>query len=78
MAQLGKRYEPDESDFHLEQMTELEEIKEMETSLEDEKKQKLLVSINNIKSMSIGLVDYSKIKHYKFWRCQCLHACLLF
>jgi hypothetical protein len=44
LKQVGKRCEPDNSDFHLEKANTLEELTEIERSLSDEETRKLMVS----------------------------------
>jgi hypothetical protein len=44
LKQVGKRCEPDNSDFHLEKANTLEELNEIERSLSDEETRKLMVS----------------------------------
>lgn len=44
VQQVGKRSEPADSDFHLVQMTNMEEFSELEENLLDIEKKKILVS----------------------------------
>ena len=43
LQQVGKKFEPAESDFHLEQLTTINEFREMEVDLRDEEKKKIWV-----------------------------------
>lgn len=43
IQQVGKKYEPAESNFHINQATSLGEIKRLEETLLDEETRKLLV-----------------------------------
>ena len=43
LQQVGKKFEPTESDFHLEQLRTIEELRTMEVNLQDEEKKKILV-----------------------------------
>ena len=48
VAQVGRRCEPEDSQFHLQQASSLEEFRELEACLEEEEKEKLLVSEDRI------------------------------
>ena len=43
IQQVGRKYESDDSDFHLEKMTDLLAVKEFEDQLIDEETKKLVV-----------------------------------
>ena len=43
LQQVGKRCEPDESDFHLQQATTIEDFEALEEGLNDEDNKRLLV-----------------------------------
>jgi hypothetical protein len=45
LAQVGKRCSPEESEFNIEQASDIDHFKELEASLEDDENQKLLVCI---------------------------------
>jgi hypothetical protein len=44
LQQVGNKFEPADSDFHLERMGNMEEFWEMEDVLRDEEKRKMVVS----------------------------------
>ena len=43
LQQIGKTFEPTESDFAMEQLRTIEELRTMEVNLQDEEKKKILV-----------------------------------
>jgi hypothetical protein len=45
LAQVGKRCSPEESEFNIEQASNIDQFKELEPILEDNENQKLLVCI---------------------------------
>lgn len=46
LQQVGKKFEPAESDFHLQQLKSMDEFREMEKDLGDLEKKKIAVIIS--------------------------------